>query len=298
MELRVLRYFLAVAREESISAAAESLHMSQPTLSRQLRDLEEELGKQLIIRGNRKIGLTDEGRLLQKRAQEMIELAEKTQSEISKSDDLISGDIYIGGGETEGMRIVAKTIRKLQSDYPNIHIHLFSGNVTDILEKLDKGLLDFGILVNPPSITNYNFINLPFRDVTGLLMRKDSPLATRDTVKPEDLNDIPILASRNVTARRRISAWLGRDFDTLNIVATFNLIFNAALLVEEGIGCAICLDKLVRLSEKSPLCFRPFEPKLEASLCIVWKKNQVFSKASEKFKVYLTATQKPSIITT
>ena len=288
MELRILRYFLAVAREESISAAAEALHISQPTLSRQLRDLENELGKQLMIRGNRKISLTDEGHLLQKRAQEMIELAEKTQSEISKSDDFISGDIYIGSGETEGMRIVAKTIHKLQSDYPNIHIHLFSGNVPDILEKLDKGLLDFGILVNPPSVTNYNFINLPFKDVTGLLMRRDSPLAAKDSIKPEDLSDIPILSSRNVTARRRISEWLGRDFETLNIVATFNLIFNAALLVEEGIGYAVCLDKLVRLSEKSPLCFRPFEPKLEASLCVVWKKNQVFSKASERFRGYLS----------
>lgn len=283
MELRVLRYFIAVAREESITGAAESLHVTQPTLSRQLMELEEELGKKLFIRGSRKLTLTDEGILLKKRAEEIIELVEKTEAEIITSDEIINGDIYIGGGETDAMRIIAKTAKKLQKEYPHIRYHIFSGNADDVTERLDKGLLDFGILIEPADIRKYEYIKLPATDIWGLLMRKDSPLASRNTIKPEDLWNIPLLCSRQSMVGKEISDWIGLDYDKLNIVTTYNLVYNASLMVEEGIGYALSLDKLVNTTGDSILCFRPLEPKLEVGLNIIWKKSQIFSKAAKKF---------------
>lgn len=283
MELRVLRYFVAVAREESITGAAESLHVTQPTLSRQLMELEEELGKKLFIRGSRKLTLTDEGVLLRKRAEEIIELVEKTETEIITSDEIINGDIYIGGGETDAMRIIAQTAKKLQKEYPNIRYHIFSGNADDVTERLDKGLLDFGILIEPADIKKYEYIKLPATDIWGLLMRKDSPLTSCDTIKPENLLNIPLLCSRQSMVGKEISEWIGLDYDKLNIVTTYNLVYNASLMVEEGIGYALSLDKLVNTTGNSVLCFKPLEPKLEVGLNIVWKKSQIFSKAAKKF---------------
>ena len=211
MELRILRYFLAVAREESISGAAEVLHLSQPTLSRQLMQLEKELGKQLLIRGNRKVTLTDEGVLLRKRAGEILALVEKTESEINSSNEIISGDIYIGGGESDAIRIIAKTIKKIQKNHPHIRFHLFSGNADDVSERLDKGLLDFGILIGHANIKKYDYLKLPATDVWGLLMRKDSPLANKDTISPKDLDDIPLLCSRQSLVSHNISSWYGNS---------------------------------------------------------------------------------------
>jgi len=283
MELRVLEYFLAVAREENITKAAESLHLSQPTLSRQLRDLENELGKVLMIRGSKKTTLTEEGRLLQKRAREIIELTQKTESELRQSNDLIDGDVWIGGGETEGMRYIARTVCLLQKDYPNVRIHLFSGNTEDVVEKLENGLIDFGVGVGAVNLDHYETIRLPVVHFAGLLMRKDSPLATRTVIKSNDLIGIPIIAPRNEGVRRNYAKWIGRGVESLNVVATFNLIYNAAFLVEEGLGYALCMDKLFDPPENHPLCFKLYEPEMEFYIDIAWKKNQVFSKASQKF---------------
>lgn len=283
MELRVLRYFLAVVEQGNIISAAEALHVTQPTLSRQLMELEEELGKKLFIRGSRKISLTDEGMLLHKRAKEIIELVEKTKAEIVSSNKLINGDIYIGGGETEVMRLMAKTAKKLQKDYPNIRYHLFSGNADDVTEKLDKGLLDFGVLIEPANITKYDFLKLPAVDRWGVLMRKDSPLAKYETIKPEYLWDVPLLCSRQSMVGKELAQWIGKDFNKLNIIVTYNLVYNASLMVEEGIGYALCLDKLVNTLGNSSLCFKPLEPKMEVGLNVVWKKSQIFSKAAQKF---------------
>lgn len=283
MELRVLRYFLAVVEQGNIISAAEALHVTQPTLSRQLMELEEELGKKLFIRGSRKISLTDEGMLLHKRAKEIIELVEKTKAEIVSSNKLINGDIYIGGGETEVMRLMAKTAKKLQKDYPDIRYHLFSGNADDVTEKLDKGLLDFGVLIEPANITKYDFLKLPAVDRWGVLMRKDSPLAKYETIKPEYLWDVPLLCSRQSMVGKELAQWIGKDFNKLNIIVTYNLVYNASLMVEEGIGYALCLDKLVNTLGNSSLCFKPLEPKMEVGLNVVWKKSQIFSKAAQKF---------------
>lgn len=283
MELRVLRYFLTVVREKNITGAAKALNVTQPTLSKQLMELEESLGKKLFVRGNRTITLTEEGMLLYRRAQEIIDLADKTESEFGGSDEVISGDICIGGAETDAMRLTAKTIKKLQNEYPHIQYHLFSGNADDVTERLDKGLLDFGILIEPADIKKYDYLRLPATDTWGLLMKKDSPLAALEMIRPENLRNIPLLCSKQTLVKNEISGWLRDDYDKLNIVATYNLIYNASLMVEEGVGYALCLDKLVNTTGSSSLCFRPLEPGLEANLDIVWKKYQVFSKAAEKF---------------
>uniref|UniRef100_UPI003FEFCA8A LysR family transcriptional regulator n=1 Tax=Eisenbergiella tayi TaxID=1432052 RepID=UPI003FEFCA8A len=283
MDLRVLRYFMAVAREESISGAAESLHMTQPTLSRQLMDLEEEIGKKLLIRGKRKITLTEEGMLLRKRAAEILDLVDKTEAELTAPDEMVSGDIYIGSGETDAMRLIARIAKDLQKSCPNIRYHLYSGNADDVMERLDKGLLDFGILIEPADMKKYDFIRLPATDTWGLLMPKESPLANREFIRPEDIMDLPIITSNQTMVSNEFSGWLGTSFDKLNIVASYNLVYNAALMVEEGLGYVLTLDKLVHTSDHSRLCFRPLKPKMEVHLDIVWKKYQLFSSAADLF---------------
>lgn len=283
MDIRVLRYFLAVAREETINGAANYLHVTQPTLSRQLMDLEEELGKKLFLRGNRKITLTDAGLFLRKRAQEIVDLADKTEEEFHAPDEAVSGDIYIGGGETEAMRLIAQVARKLQTENPHLRYHLYSGNGDDVTERLDKGLLDFGVLIEPVDVSKYEFLRIPEKDTWGVLMRKDSPLSALAQITPSDLVDLPIITSRQTMVFSDFTAWLGRDFEQLNIVATYNLLYNATLLVEEGMGYAVCLDRLINTTGDSSLCFRPLYPRMEVHLDIVWKKYQVFSRAAERF---------------
>jgi DNA-binding transcriptional LysR family regulator len=287
MELRVLRYFLTVAREGSITGAADFLHVTQPTLSRQLKDLEQELGKKLFIRSSHSIILTDEGMLLRKRAEEIVEMADKLEAEFSSMEETISGDVYIGGGETDAMKQIARVVKDLQLSYPNIRYHLYSGNEDDVTERLDKGLLDFGILIQPADLSKYNYINIPAKDVWGVVMRKDSPLAFKDTIKAVDLLNVPLICSRQAMkqtfSKNEFADWFGEDFDKLNVVTTYNLAYNAAIMVEEGIGYAITLDKIVNTSSDSNLCFRPLKPRLESGLNIVWKKHQVFSVAADKF---------------
>lgn len=287
MEFRVLRYFLTVAREGSITGAANSLHLTQPTLSRQLQELEKELGQKLFIRGKYKVSLTPEGMFLRKRAEEIVEMVEKTEAEFNSISDIVSGDIYIGCGETDSMKYIAKAMKELQNGYPDIKFHIFSGNAEDVVEKLDKGLLDFGVLIQPIDLSKYDHITMPEKDVWGVIMRKDSPLASKKVIKLEDLADVPLIASRQMSKKYSASSgfldWFGEKFEKLNITATYNLVFNAGIMVEEGLGYAVTLDKLIKENENSSLCFRPLEPRLESGLDIVWKKYQVFSPAARLF---------------
>ena len=282
MELRVLQYFLAVAREQSISGAAEFLHLSQPTLSRQLKDLEEELGKQLFIRGNRKITLTEEGVLLRKRAGEILELVKKTEQEIALSDDTVAGDIYIGAGETDAIRVIAKAAQQLQRKYPEVRLHIASGDAADVVEKLDKGLIDFGVLFDPQDLSKYNYLKITEKDTWGVLMRRDAALAQKACIRPEDLWDKPLILSRQHREGSALLMWLNRSEADLHIVATYSLLYNGSILVDEGIGYAITLDRIIN-TNGSNLCFRPLAPTLQAGLCVVWKKYQVFTKAAELF---------------
>ena len=287
MELRVLRYFLAVAREGNITAAANFLHLTQPTLSRQIKDLEEELGLQLLIRKSHRVTLTSEGMLLRKRAEEIISMVDKTKSEFSSMEGTISGDIYIGGGETQAIRDIAEIIRDLRLSCPGVHCHLYSGNEEEVTERLDKGLLDFGILIQPADISKYNYINLPGRDIWGVIMRKDSPLSSKKQIEKNDLMELPLICSRQAISAHlsgnKFADWFGDDFDKLDIVTTFNLVYNAAVMVKAGVGYALSLDKLADTSADSDLCFRPLYPRLESGLNLIWKKYQIFSPAADLF---------------
>lgn len=283
MELRVLRYFLAVAREQSITAAAETLHITQPTLSKQLRELEEELGKKLFTRGNRKITLTEEGMFLRKRAQEIVELADKTEANFAAGVGSVSGDIFIGSGETGAVRYLGRTLYKMRSIYPGVRFHLFSGNGEDVSDRLDKGLIDFALFVGMTDLKKYDYLKLPYSHRWGLILRRDDPLAAHEAVTPEMLMNVPILCSRQALIQNELSGWLGRPFDELNLAGTYNLIYNASIMVEEGLGCAVCIDRLLDTSGDSAVCFRPFELAIDAELFIAWKKYQFFSAAAGKF---------------
>ena len=286
MELRVLKYFLAIAREQSIVHAARSLHLSQPTLSTQIRNLEQELGKQLFIRGtkgSRKVVLTEEGMILRKRAEEILDLVQKAENEIRLTDDVVMGDVYIGAGETDGVRLIARAAKALQNRYPGIVYHISSGNAALVSEYLDKGLIDFGIVFGDVDMTKHNFLELPYQDRWGVLMRKDAPLADRESIRPGDLYDVPLILSQQEARGGSLTGWMGREPEQLHIAATYNLIFNASLLVDEGLGYAVCLDKIINTTGETGLCFRPLEPRLENKMSIIWKKYQVFSKPVEKF---------------
>ena len=287
MELRVLRYFLTIAREQTITGAANYLHVTQPTLSRQIQDLEAELGQKLLVRGRHRVTLTSEGLLLRKRAEEIVAMADKTEAEFRAMKGDLTGDLYIGGGETDAMNQIAAVCREIQLTHPGIHYHLHSGNAQDVTERLDKGLLDFGVLIQPTDITKYDHLTIPAKDTWGVILRRDSPLAEKVSLEVADLAPLPLIFSRQALKEHAegngLVEWFGQAWGGLNIVATYNLCYNAATMAKQGVGYVLGLDKLVDTSEESPLCFRPLNPKLESGLDVVWKKYQVFSAAAELF---------------
>ena len=283
MELRVLRYFLTIAREGNITNAANALHVTQPTLSRQIHDLEEELGQQLFVRGSHSVTLTPEGMLLRKRAEEILDLVQKTEQEFAQTEEAVSGEVYIGAGETVGVHYLTRAARQLQESYPDIRIHISSGDATDVREDLDKGLIDFGLLFAPVDLSRYNVIHLAYQDTWGVLMRRDSPLAQKAALRLSDLKGQPLIVSRQIYKTNRLQEWFGEPAGQLQVVGTYNLVYNGSLMVEDGMGYAICLDGIINVTGDSPLCFRPLEPRRQADMYIVWKKYQIFSPAAERF---------------
>ena len=287
MEIRVLKYFLTVAEIGNITKAANSMHLTQPTLSRQLQDLEKELGQKLFKRGSKNITLTPEGMILRKRAEEILNLVEKTENEFFSFKDEIAGDIYIGAGETKTIKLIADIMKLLQKEYPKIKFHIVSGDSEDLSEKLDKGILDFCIFIEPFICDKYNHIKLNKKDTWGILLRKDDPLAKKKNVKIEDIIDLPILISRQAIKKtfenNPIINWFGDNLEKLKIAGTYNLLYNAAIMTENKIGYALGLDRLIKDTLDSPLTFRPLNPKLEVSVSIAWKKNQIFSKPAKLF---------------
>jgi len=280
MELRVLRYFLEVAREGSVTRAAERLHISQPTLSKQLKDLEGELGKKLFVRGSHDVKLTDEGMLLRKRAEDILNMADKTLDEFKALGEFTGGDIWVGCAESDGIKHLARCYMALLERYPGLRLHLQSGNSADVTERLDRGLLDFAIIVHEVDLSKYNYLELPATDRYGVLMRKDSPLAGKAAVRVEDLLDLPLICSRQGITEDYPKVFQEK-MDALRIVATFNLAYNASVLVREGVGYALTFDKLADTSPESELTFRPLTPPLETKMYMIWKKYQVFSPAAE-----------------
>ncbi len=280
MEIRVLRYFLAVAREGSITHAAQRLHVSQPTLSKQLKELEAELGKKLFVRGSFSVRLTEEGMLLRKRAEDILDMVDKTEEEFKALGEVNGGDIHIGCAESENIKYLARCVKALQTRYPRIRVHLYSGDTEDLSERLDRGLLDFAVIAQAVDLSKYNYLEVPESDTWGVVMRKDAPLATKESVGIEDLLDLPLIVSRQ-GLREDIPKLFGEKVDRLRVTTTINLTYNGSVMVREGLGYLLTFDKLVNTGEESELCFRPLAPRLETNLYIVCKKYQAFSPAAD-----------------
>lgn len=283
MELRILRYFLTVAKEKSISKAARTLHITQPTLSRQLQELEQELGKTLFIRSNKEITLTEDGRLLRKRAEEIVRLTDKTIHELTTPNDEIAGDVFIGCAETDEMRNIIRIMKQMQTQYPNVQFHIYSGDKQIVLDDLDRGLIDFGIFIDPIDKTKYDYLPLPTPITLGIIVKKDDSLAKKKCVTKEDIQSLPLIISRQLCEDSMVMSWFGVPKEMLHIVATYNLIFNASLMVSEGMGYAITIDHLIDATNHPDLCFIPLYPTVSLPIYILWKKNQLFSKASTYF---------------
>lgn len=284
MELRTLQYFLAVAREGSILGAANTLHMTQPNLSRQMKELESEIGKQLFIRSNRNITLTEDGILLRKRADEILTLVKKTESELTTKEGSLSGEVYIGSGEMDSFHFFSIAAKHLTEKHPDIHFHLYSGNSVEVLERLETGLLDFCLLIEPVDVTQYDFLYQPATETCGIIMKKDASLAAKSVIRPEDLKGLPLIVPTQFMEHGFLSRWIGEMPEKLNIVATTDLPYNAAIMVADGMGYSICVDfDLFTGTADSKLCFRPLEPALNPGVYVVWKKYQPFSKAAEAF---------------
>lgn len=280
MELRVLNYFLMVAREENITKAAQLLHVTQPTLSRQLMQLEEELGVKLFHRGKHSVSLTEDGMLLRRRALELVALSEKTKMELQDKKEMPTGEIAIGCGETKSMSILSENMVSFRQKYPLVQFSIYSAIADDIKERIEKGLLDMGLLVEPVDISKYEFIRLPLKEQWGVLVRMDSPLAEKAFVTSEDLREVPLLMVRRELVRNELANWFGDAYEQLEIAATYNLIVNAAYMVERGLGAALCFD-LGTVFEN--LRFVPLAPRMETGSVLVWKKNQTLSAAQSLF---------------
>lgn len=280
MEIRVLRYFVEVARECSLTRAAASLHVSQPTLSKQLKDLERDLACTLFTRTNYGIELTNEGMLLRRRAEDILEMVDKTEDEFRSLDEIVGGDVRIGCAESQGITHIARCIKAVQERNPHVRFHLYSGNAEDLSGRIDSGLLDFAVLAKSPDPARYNVLELPGFDTWGVIMRTDSVLARKDSLTLEDLAGLPLIFSREAV-EDEYPRWFGNKVGELNVVATYNLVFNASVLVREGVGYAVSFDKLADTGPESGLSFRPLEPRLNSALSVVWKKYQVFTPAAQ-----------------
>lgn len=284
MEIRVLRYFLAVAQEGSVTRAARALHLTQPTLSRQIRELEEELGQTLFSRGGRELSLTREGLLLRQRAEEIVGLAEITEKEFrSLGEKTVSVDLSLGCGESKALSFVTDALKVLQDEHPLIIPHFFSGNGEIVMDRLDKGLLDFAVLMGAENTERYSSLPLPNHDTWGLLMDKDDPMAQKKAITAEDLLDIPLILSSQSLSRDELSGWLGFPMSRLHIAATYTLLFNGSLMVRSGLGYALCFDHIAPSGKDSPFAFRPLSPLLTSPLSLVWKKHQILSAPAEAF---------------
>lgn len=281
MEFRELRYFLAVAREENITRAAESLHIAQPSLSKQMMELEKKLGKKLLIRGKKKITLTEEGVILRKRAEEILELVEKTEHEISYDLEEVMGDIYIGGNTSESILAAAA---KLKNTYSGIHFHFYSGDAVDVSERLNHGSLDFAVMLEPIDNIKYDFLSLPDCSEWGILMKKSDPLALKKSLTKEDVKKIPLIMHQRIGLQNEIAHWAGTDLENLNIAATYNVVHGSPVpFVMQGLGYFLTTRDLLAPTLDPEVCFLPLEPKLPTRLALVWKKHAVFSKVAEAF---------------
>ena len=279
MDIRAMQYYLAVIREGTISAAAESLRVAQPSLSRQMKELEEELGVKLFERGNRKITLTEEGQVLRRRAEELVRLMQLTQEEIAQVQHRLTGAIRIGAGESQAFRYFAEAAAALLREHPDVQLHITSGDTQDLMDELDNGLIDFALIFTEFDRDKFRSIRLPAADRFGVLMRRDDPLASKAEIRMAELAEVPLMISRASQSYWESFA----ETKSLNIIGTYNLIFNASLLVESGACCALGFEKLINTTGESALCFRPLAGQRKTAGALIWKKYQTFSPAVQLF---------------
>lgn len=282
MEIRTLRYFLAVAREENMTRAAEQLHVTQPTLSKTLKALEDELGKKLFERHSFSISLTQEGILLRDRAEDLVTMADKIEKEFLSLDDITGGELYLGLAESYQIRYLAKEIRALKNLYPGLHYHITSGDTEQVTEKLDKGLLDFAVVCETPDARKYAYLPFPESDVWGAVVPADSPLAEKSVITVDDLVGVPLFTSEQ-SWKNDIGRWCGERLSELQLEGSFRLAYNASMFVKEGLGCQLTFAKLVDTSPESGLMFRALSPTLETKLFLIWNKYQAFTPIAERF---------------
>lgn len=287
MDLRLLEYFLAVARTGNITKAAEQLHVTQPTISRQMADLEDMLGTTLLIRGKRQVTLTDAGILFQQRAEEIIALMDKTRRDLHDQDDLVGGTVALGCVESCASRMLPEALGEFSKLHPKVRYELYSADGDDIREKLDRGELDFGILLEPVEAAKYDCFRLPYWESWGVVMRKDDPLAQRETIGKEEICQIPLILPRREIVQDNIAGWFDLERSQLHIFAVHNLCNNAALLAEAGLGYPVCVKGSFELRGEGDLCFRPFEPEQTTGHVLAWKKNRVFHSAADLFRTYV-----------
>ncbi len=288
MEIRVLRYFLAIAREENMTKAAQRLHISQPSLSKEIKKLEEELGHELFIRTNKSMHLNDEGMLLRKRAEDIIAMVDKTAEEFGQLDNIIGGEIRIGCAESHLIKYLARSIKAFKEQYPGFVFHIFSGDTEPVAERLDRGLLDLALIVESPNLSKYNYLTVPESDKWGVVMRRDSKLAEKKELSFDDLYGLPLFCSEQ-SINNDFPRWCGEETDKLNFAGTFNLSYNGSVFVKEGLGYLLTFEHLIDTSESSGLVFRPITPALETKMYIIWKKYQIFSPIAELFVKKLRA---------
>ena len=282
MEIRTLRYFLAVAREENMTKAAEILHVTQPTLSKALKSLEDELGKKLFTRHSFSIQLTEEGILLRNRAEDLVSMADRIEREFLSLDDITGGDLYLGLAESYQIGFLAREIHALKAMYPGLRYHITSGDTEQVAEKLDKGLLDFAVLAEIPDTSKYESLVFPEADIWGLVMPEEDPLASKKTVRVDDLIGLPLFCSEQ-SWEKDIALWAKDKKDKLHLEGSFRLSYNASIFAKEYLGYLLTFDRLVNTAPGSGLAFRPLSPKLETKLYLVWKKYQTFSPIAERF---------------
>ncbi len=283
MEIRVLRYFLTVVREESITKAAEVLHITQPTLSRQLAQMEEEIGVKLFDRGSRKIQLTNEGILLRRRAEEILQLVDQTEKELVEQEELVEGKISIGCGEIASVQLLPELFASFRRRYPRVSFDLFTATADLVKEQLDKGLLDIGLLLEPVDMEKYDFIRLNMKEKWVVLMRPDDPLAQRKVVTAKDLSSLPLILPRRIRVRSELASWFGEYYNKLNVAFTSNLNTNGAIMVSKGLGYSLVIEGSMPFWDKSKVTYRPLYPELTAASVLAWKRGQPFSLAAAKF---------------
>jgi len=289
MEIRTLKYFLAVAREENMTRAAELLNVTQPTLSKQLKSLEDELGKKLFTRHSFSIELTEEGRLLRDQAEDLVSMADKISREFMSMDDITGGELYLGLAESHLISYIAGAIKQLKETYPDLHYQIVSGDTEQVIDKLNKGILDFAVLAEAPDDSRYESMVFPEADIWGLIMPADDSLSKEKSVRVNDLIGLPLFCSEQAWAND-IPGWAGDDFDKLRLEGSFKLSYNASVFAKEKLGYLLTFDKLIDTSESSGLCFRPLSPRLESKLYLIWKKNQAFSPMAERFLMQMQST--------